>query len=112
VAALERSVQAGEGLGSRGEGGCTALHFAADRGHLAAVEWLLAHGADVDARDEEGQTAAHYAALCGRRQVRGGSGGWPGGAGVGLRWADRPLRALASQPRGARTRPCRRCGWR
>ncbi len=35
----------------KGSGGATPLHFAAGRGQVAAVEWLLEHGADSTARD-------------------------------------------------------------
>ena len=44
--------------------GRTALHWAADRGHLTVVELLLDRGASVDSKDGEGQTALHYATLC------------------------------------------------
>jgi ankyrin repeat protein len=41
----------------------TALHRAADGGHLAVVELLLNHGADPDLRDEgDNATALHFAA--------------------------------------------------
>lgn len=69
VAMLQECVAAGEDINSRGEGGCTALQFAADRGHLEAVQWLIQHGADLNAQDEEGQTALHYAAMCEQHEV-------------------------------------------
>jgi hypothetical protein len=70
---LEKCAASGEDINSRGEGGCTALHFAADRGHLAVVQWLIRHGADLDAQDDEGQAALHYAAMCEQHEVS-----WPG----------------------------------
>ena len=45
--------------------GRTALHKAAEGGHVAAVEILFHHGADVDGRDGEGDTALHKAAESG-----------------------------------------------
>ena len=33
------------------QGGMTALHYAAMSGHVAAMELLLAHGADPNAKD-------------------------------------------------------------
>jgi len=33
------------------QGGKTAFHFAAANGHVAAMEFLLAHGADPNAKD-------------------------------------------------------------
>ena len=33
------------------QGGKTAFHFAAENGHVAAMEFLLAHGADPKAKD-------------------------------------------------------------
>lgn len=42
--------------------GWTPLHFAGHGGHAAAVEVLLAHGADISAVDSERMTALHRAA--------------------------------------------------
>lgn len=50
----------------RDEHGLTLLHWAADRGHLPIVEYLVAElGADVNCVDNEQQTPLHYAASCG-----------------------------------------------
>jgi ankyrin repeat protein len=49
-----------------------ALHLMAKRGDVAAVRWLLAHGADPDARWAHGDamvTALHLAALAGHTEV-------------------------------------------
>ncbi|GFH13855.1 achain crystal structure of engineered northeast structural genomics consortium target, partial [Haematococcus lacustris] len=58
-----------QGVGARDAQGCTALHFAADRGQLQTARQLLAAGVDPDCVDEDGQTALHYAALCGHEKV-------------------------------------------
>ena len=50
--------------------GATALHIAAQNGHLAVVEWLVKHGgADVAAVSKTGGTALHTAARMGRLAV-------------------------------------------
>jgi len=41
--------------------GKTAFHYAAENGHAAAMELLLAHGAGLNAKDEYGETAFHIA---------------------------------------------------
>lgn len=43
--------------------GASALHVAADRGQLAAIDLLLRHGAALDAQDEEGLSPLHYCCL-------------------------------------------------
>lgn len=47
--------------------GATALHLAADRGQVAAIDLLLRHGAALDALDGEGMSPLHYACLSERR---------------------------------------------
>jgi ankyrin repeat protein len=54
--------------GSSSVGGSTALHFAAQRNHTAAVELLLAAGAATETRDAAGCTALHRAAAAGATQ--------------------------------------------
>ena len=46
-------------------GRSTALHDAAGRGDVAALQDLLSEESKVDARDEEGRTALHRAAMAG-----------------------------------------------
>jgi ankyrin repeat protein len=46
----------------RGEGGETALHWAAAYGHRPIVQLLISKGADVNAKDGVGSTPLHYAA--------------------------------------------------
>lgn len=43
--------------------GCSALHWAADRGNCEILTQLLHSGADINAVDEDGLTPLHYAAL-------------------------------------------------
>lgn len=57
-------------LNSRDESGCSALHFAADRGQAAVVQLLVEAGANLNAADADGQTALHYGAMCGHEEVR------------------------------------------
>ena len=44
--------------------GTTALMFAAQGGHAAAIAALLAAGAEVEAKDNDGRTALEIAKLC------------------------------------------------
>ena len=50
-------------------GGDTALHLAADRGHIATVQELLRHGADPRAKSKRGWTPLHAALYSNRQQV-------------------------------------------
>jgi len=43
------------------KGGATALHYAAEKGDVAEVTRLLAHGAKVDIKDDEGRTCLYKA---------------------------------------------------
>jgi ankyrin repeat protein len=47
----------------------TALHRAADNGHIAVVEMLVKHGADLRAKDHYGYTAFYRAADQGHDEV-------------------------------------------
>ncbi|XKL63998.1 hypothetical protein PGB90_006362 [Kerria lacca] len=50
--------------------GMTLLHWAADRGHLNVVQYLVVDmKADMNCCDEENQTPLHYAAACGHLEV-------------------------------------------
>ena len=69
VAKVVASLEGGAAVDGVDEEGCTALHFAADRGHVDIIEVLVGRGASVDARDLDGQTPLHYAALCDRRDA-------------------------------------------
>jgi len=54
----------------RGAGlGQTALHWSCAKGHLAAVKWLLSHGAQIEARNQNGSTPLHAAAAAGSTEV-------------------------------------------
>lgn len=69
TAAVESLLAGGVEVDSRDGSGCTALHFAADRGSSEVARLLLLRGADINAQDEDGQTPLHYAALCKQVQV-------------------------------------------
>ncbi|XP_066297501.1 death-associated protein kinase 1-like isoform X1 [Branchiostoma lanceolatum] len=47
----------------------SALHYAASRGKLPAVEWLVSKGADVNAKDALRRTPLHEAAAKGRVKI-------------------------------------------
>ncbi|KAK4149537.1 hypothetical protein C8A00DRAFT_18785 [Chaetomidium leptoderma] len=79
-------------------GGYTPLHFAAAKGHLSAVQWLLGQGANPQAKDDEYQrTPLHLAELrLQRAEEEGGIGtdddsdeeGWEWEAGSEEEWVD------------------------
>jgi ankyrin repeat protein len=50
LTALQACLDSGAAVDSRDSEGCTALHFAADRGQPEAVMLLLAAGADINAQ--------------------------------------------------------------
>lgn len=45
--------------------GLGLIHWAADRGNIDILQFLLNKGSDVNLVDSEGQTALHYASSCG-----------------------------------------------
>ena len=61
--ALLGSSSAGVTAADVDEDGLTALHFAADRGHVALAALLLARGAPLEARDSDGLTPLATAVL-------------------------------------------------
>lgn len=62
LAALKSLIEESPGVvADRDTEGCTALHWAADKGHEAMVRVLLDHGADVNATDIDGQRPLEYA---------------------------------------------------
>ena len=70
VAALQRAASFGPlDLSRKDECGRTALHWAADGGHVDVAIALIKMGAHVDAVDDDGQTALHYAATCERAET-------------------------------------------
>ncbi len=53
----------GADINARGENGYTALHAAAENGHLEVITLLISQGADLHAQLESGQTALDLAVL-------------------------------------------------
>ena len=49
-------------MATRDGDGATPLHFAASRGHLSVVKWLVFHGAKADEKDDCGRTPLDDAA--------------------------------------------------
>ena len=49
--------------------GKTALHYAAEYGHLEITELLLSNGANVNRRDDDKATPLHFAAMGGFEEV-------------------------------------------
>ena len=62
IPTLERLVALGLSPSAKGLDGRSALHAAAYKGHRAAVEWLLAHGAEAASPDSAGMTPLMHAA--------------------------------------------------
>ena len=58
VPVMELLAERGANVNARDETQSTLLMYFARRGHVGAVRWLLAHGADRDARNRSGKTAA------------------------------------------------------
>ena len=48
---------------AKGAHGATALHLAADNGHVEAIKLLVQMGADKEAKTDGGATALHLAAV-------------------------------------------------
>ena len=64
--AIRRELKDSVSADAKAKCGLTPLHIATLANHPAAVELLLAHGADVSLADREGNTALHMASFLGR----------------------------------------------
>ncbi|XP_049945397.1 ankyrin homolog [Schistocerca serialis cubense] len=69
VEQLRALLAAGADVTVRDEGNWTALHWAADRGHVGAASCLVGAGAEVGARSREQSTPLHWAAYNGHTAV-------------------------------------------
>jgi ankyrin repeat protein len=49
--------------------GIGLIHWAADRGHIDVISFLLTSGCDINLQDGSGQTALHYGALVENREI-------------------------------------------
>lgn len=52
-------------LNALDDDGLGLIHWAADRGNVAILQFLLNSGVDINLVDADGQTALHYASSCG-----------------------------------------------
>ncbi|XP_075232071.1 acyl-CoA-binding domain-containing protein 6-like [Lycorma delicatula] len=60
----------GRDVSTKDSEGMGLIHWAADRGNLDIIRFLVCDmNADIEMRDADGQTAVHYAASCGHQDV-------------------------------------------
>jgi hypothetical protein len=69
VATIRRMVAEGADVNVRGDEGARPLHFAAQEGHVDAVQVLVEVGAEVEAATADGDTPLHSAACQGHVAV-------------------------------------------
>lgn len=62
-------IREGADIDAKNNNGETALMYAAKRGCLSTLAWLLERGADVTAKDKDGKTAIDWAEGIGCEQV-------------------------------------------
>ena len=67
--AIRRELKTSVSVDAKAECGLTPLHIATLANHPAAIELLLANGADVSLADREGNTALHMASFLGRTDI-------------------------------------------
>jgi uncharacterized protein len=53
----------------RGAGGYTAMHAAAENGHVAVIQFLADHGAELNPRVESGETPLALALAAGQNEA-------------------------------------------
>lgn len=66
---IECVLQEGDDPNARDQDGCTALHWAADKGNKTIIEKLLEAGADAQAKDADGLTPKEYAEVAEKEHV-------------------------------------------
>ena len=66
---LQKIIDHGADLNQRDMCGCTALHYAALYGHIAAVNMLVSGGANVEIADQWGRLARELASDSGHRDI-------------------------------------------
>jgi ankyrin repeat protein len=66
---VKLELQKGVNVNARGENGYTALHAAAQNGHIEVVRLLLSHNADRAAKLDGGDTPAELAKRAGHNDV-------------------------------------------
>ena len=88
-------VELGADVHARTQAGCTALHGAAEAGHVEAVKALVQRGADLDALEHRGNSALALATVNGHNHV--------------AQWRSPPTPppAQRSEPQRIRSRPTR-----
>ncbi len=68
VSKVRQAIAAGHDVNLRGENGYTALHAAAENGHLEVIQVLLDCGALIDARLDSGEMPADLAVMAGKEE--------------------------------------------
>lgn len=48
---------------------CTALHYAADKGYIDIVKYLVSNGANAQAKDIDGDSPLHWASFAGKTEI-------------------------------------------
>ena len=86
-------LESGANINGTNEHGQTALHRAAERGHVNALQALRERGADVTLKDKEGKTALQVVEACGHIKALKRSSLWPAPP-PDVHWSDISQRRL------------------